>query len=49
MIHPTRSLRWRSGGRPIAGVSPWTVEYLHLLPNLVAGAYLGRGLASVRA
>ena len=35
----TMSLTGESGGRPIAGVSPRTVEYVHLLPNLLVSAH----------
>ena len=35
----TMSLDGRSGGHPIAGVSPTTVEYVHLLPNLLVSAH----------
>ena len=35
----TMSLDGRSGGTPIAGVSPATVEYVHLLPNLLVSAH----------
>ena len=35
----TMSLTGESGGRPIAGVSPRTVEYVHLLPNLLISAH----------
>ena len=35
----TMSLDGESGGRPIAGVSPRTVEYVHLLPNLLVSAH----------
>jgi Rieske 2Fe-2S family protein len=35
----TMSLTGESGGQPIAGVSPRTVEYVHLLPNLLVSAH----------
>ena len=35
----TMSLDGESGGRPITGVSPRTVEYVHLLPNLLVSAH----------
>jgi Rieske 2Fe-2S family protein len=35
----TMSLDGRSGGRPITGVSPESVEYVHLLPNLLVSAH----------
>ena len=35
----TMSLDGRSGGTPIAGVSRATVEYVHLLPNLLVSAH----------
>ena len=35
----TMSLTGESGGRPIPGVDPRAVEYLHLLPNLLVSAH----------
>jgi glycine betaine catabolism A len=35
----TMSLDGESGGRPIAGAPPGTVEYVHLLPNLLVSAH----------
>lgn len=35
----TMSLTGESGGTPIPGVSPTTVEYVHLLPNLLVSAH----------
>jgi glycine betaine catabolism A len=35
----TMSLTGESGGHPIPGVSPSTVEYVHLLPNLLVSAH----------
>ena len=35
----TMSLTGESGGHPIAGVSPTSVEYLHVMPNLLISAH----------
>ena len=35
----TMSITGESGGHPIPGVSPTTVEYVHLLPNLLVSAH----------
>ncbi len=35
----TMSLTGRSGGRPLPGVDPTRVEYVHLLPNLLVSAH----------
>ena len=35
----TMSLTGESGGRPLPGVDPTTVEYVHLLPNLLVSAH----------